>query len=214
MENQRRSNKILVTGFEPFHGMAINPSAKIVTDLDGMATRNFTVKGALLPVDCETMPVRLYNLLETEQPAAIISFGLAAGRNAIALERVGLNLMNWSKPDNGGHLRTDAPVIKDGAPAYFATLPLREIESACREAAVPCYLSETAGLFLCNQTLYLITHYAVNNSGKMLAGFIHVPAIPEMVEDESAGRQPTMAYSLILAAARLAVEVTAQKLAA
>lgn len=175
------SNKIiLVTGFEPFGSDDFNPSEAIAKQLDGKNFNGFTVLSRVLPVDTNTAPLRLAEVLEEVQPAALVSLGLAAGREGISLERIAVNLRDWVEPDNNGQNISDQPVIADGPAAYFATLPLRTIKAGTDAAEIPAHLSTTAGLFLCNQIMYWGLHLAATRYPDMLSGFIHLPATPEL----------------------------------
>jgi pyroglutamyl-peptidase len=175
-----------------------NPSGMLAQALDGSEFSGFTVTGAELPVDCAQMPVRLYSLLEKIQPKAIIGLGLAFGRTAISLERIGINLLDF-KADSAGNGQCDQPIIESGQAAYFSTLPLRAIEKELLSVGIPCYLSESAGLYLCNQLLYTSLHYATTHRHITRVGFIHLPALPEMVTETTAAHQPSMNFETQLA---------------
>jgi len=206
--NPNLKGKILVTGFEPFQAMTRNPSREIALELNGQIINDYLICGAELPVDCDTMPALLYGLLEETKPVAIISLGLAAGRNAISLEWVGVNLMDWNITDNAGHIKHDTPIISDGPAAYLASLPLRSIQRTLANAEIPCYLSASAGLYLCNQALYLAAHYAATQQPDLLTGFIHLPCLPEMILSSEAAKTPSMSYNLQLKAIQLAIVAT------
>jgi pyroglutamyl-peptidase len=101
----------------------------------------------------------------------------------IRLERVGLNLASFEIPDNEGRLVGDEPVRANGAAAQMASLPLRAIEAALLAAGIPARLSETAGTFLCNATLYGFLSAAERRAPAMLCGFIHLPYLPAQVAE-------------------------------
>ena len=84
--------------------------------------------------------------------------------------------------------------------AYFATLPVREIAGAVRRAGIPCALSYSAGTFVCNDVLYSLLHACCGT--KTLAGFIHVPFLPEQAKEKS----PSMPEETIVKALTIAVE--------
>src|SRR5262249_60552803 len=89
-------------------------------------------------------------LLRDHEPLAVLHVGLAAGRARIALERVAVNVMDYECPDNAGYQARGEPCEAGGPPAYFATLPLGAILEALAREAIPAYLSNTAGTYLCN----------------------------------------------------------------
>jgi pyroglutamyl-peptidase len=80
-------------------------------------------------------------------------------------------------------LLSDAPVSDNGTAAAMATLPLRAIEADLLAAGIPARLSATAGTFLCNATLYTILHLAQTLRPPALAGFVHVPYLPEQAAE-------------------------------
>ncbi len=117
--------KVLITGFEPFGQSPINPSQILVNDTPDQFPGGIELVKAVLPVEKAAGPEALIDALLRHQPEAVICFGLAAGRSAISLERVAVNLMDYRIPDNTGQTVQDQPVIPDGPAAYFSSLPLR-----------------------------------------------------------------------------------------
>ncbi|MCB1995775.1 MAG: pyroglutamyl-peptidase I, partial [Rhodoferax sp.] len=55
----------------------------------------------------------------------VVCLGLAAGRAALSLERVAINVQDARMPDNAGAEPVDAPVVPGGPAAYFSTLPIK-----------------------------------------------------------------------------------------
>lgn len=171
--------KLLLTGFEPFLDNPINPTEQIVKELDGKKIGNYTVKSLLLPVDFEMAPEILKEALAQEDPDALISLGLAAGRNCITPERVAINCRS-GEPDNRGNQYEDAPIEQDGPAAYFSKLPIREMVRTLKENDLPADISNTAGTYLCNNVMYTGLHYLAENNKDIPAGFIHIPASHEL----------------------------------
>src|SRR4051795_5021519 len=93
---------ILITGFEPFAGLASNPSAEIAAALDGQEMGGRKVVGRLLPVDFAQYRERLEALLRDFSPSLYVGFGLASGEDMIRIERFGVNLADFDIPDNAG----------------------------------------------------------------------------------------------------------------
>ena len=54
-----------------------------------------------------------------------------------------------------------------GPAAYWSTLPLAAILDALTAEGIPAYLSNTAGTFLCNYTLYTALH-ALADAGRRI----------------------------------------------
>jgi pyroglutamyl-peptidase len=197
---------ILVTGFEPFTPHKINPTEELARALDGFRVRDAVVRGAVLPVHHVDAAARVRELLETVKPDAILHLGLAGGRARIALERLAVNVMDYPVPDNAGCQKSDEPCVPSGPGAYFATLPLRAILARLTDAGIPAYVSDTAGTYLCNQTLYTTLHALAGVPAPPRVGFIHMPLSPSMVA--AAGTdEPSMDLGLMRRAVEIALEV-------
>jgi pyroglutamyl-peptidase len=200
---------ILVTGFEPFDGLVANPSEDVAKALDGRAVGGAVVRSAVLPVAHAAVGAHVAALLEEHDPDAVVHLGLAAGRARLALERVALNVMDFATPDNTGYRARNEPCVSGGPPAYFATLPLDAILDALRAEGLPAYVSNTAGTYLCNQTLYGTLHRLAARGHRARAGFIHLPLLPAMVA-ASGLEQPSMDAALMVRAVEIAVGVVAR----
>ena len=108
----------------------------------------------------------------------VLSVGEAGGRTCVTPERVAVNRMVARIPDNDGAQPQGDPVVEGGPDAYLSTLPLDDAVSAMSAAGVPSKVSDTAGLYVCNQVMYRVLH-AVRSCGLMIpAGFAHVPYTP------------------------------------
>lgn len=170
----------LLTGFEPYGGRRLNPSARVVERLDAHEIEGYRVVGRVLPVSFAALAPRLRDLVTEVDPAVVLSLGLAPGEPVIRLERVALNLADFPIPDNDGAMLHDDLVQAAAPNALFATLPLRTIERALLRAGIPARLSSTAGTYLCNAALYTVLQTAQAHRG-MRAGFVHLPYLPEQV---------------------------------
>jgi pyroglutamyl-peptidase len=200
---------ILLTGFEAFGGHAANPSGEVAKALDGRGVGGRVVRAAVLPVDHAAAGPRVARLVDELAPRAIVHLGLAAGRARIALERIALNVMEFDTPDNAGYRARNEPCVPGGPPAYFATLPLAAMLEALLADGVPAYVSNTAGTYLCNQTLYGTLHRLAAHGLPARAGFIHLPLLPAMVA--AAGlEQPSMDAALMVRAVETVLGVVAR----
>ncbi len=195
--------RVLLTGFEPFGGASINPSWLAVSALDDQVIGDARVVARRLPVVFGDALVSLDAALEEVSPALVVAVGQAEGREAIALERVAINLDDAPIPDNAGRRPIDRPVRDGGAPAFFSTLPVKAMGRAIHEAGIPVTLSSSAGTFVCNHVFYGLMERA--QARGIRAGFVHVPLIPEQLEAGSTS--PTLALDAIVRALRIVVEV-------
>ena len=199
---------VLVTGFEPFAGGRVNPSAEVATRLDGRRVGGVEIRAAVLPVHHVGAAAAVSTLLDAHAPRAVVHLGLAAERAQIALERVAINVMDYSIPDNAGWQARDEPCVAGGPAAYFSTLPVRPMLEALHGAGVPAYLSTTAGTYLCNFVMYTTLHVLAGGRRPVPAGFVHLPALPSMIEAGNA-EQPSMDLGLMLRGVETALEVLA-----
>jgi pyroglutamyl-peptidase len=173
---------ILVTGFEPFGGEALNPSWEICKRLPReIAGRR--VETLLVPCEFRTAIEVVAEAIEQHGPEIVVSLGQAGGRSQVGVERVAINVDDARAPDNAGQQPIDEPVAENGPPAYFSTLPVKAMVAAMRAANVPAELSNSAGTYVCNHLMYGVLHFAAASGNAARAGFIHVPYAEEQVLD-------------------------------
>ncbi len=155
---------ILVTGFEPFGGLARNPTGEIASALGG----------AVLPMNYARVGPALDALL-ARGPRALLLLGLAVGRPRISLERVAINFRDAVRPDNAGAVPDRSEIVPGGPAAYFSTLPLAALHEALEREGLPVEYSLTAGGYLCNAAFYLARH-----KSNVPCGFVHMPPTPDL----------------------------------
>jgi pyroglutamyl-peptidase len=197
---------VLVTGFEPFDGASVNPSAEVAKRLDGRRIGGSEVRAAVLPVHHRSAAAAVTSLLDAHEPTAIVHLGLAGERVQIALERIAINVMDYSIPDNTGFQARDEPCVAGGPAAYFSTLPLRAMHDALARHGIPAYLSSTAGTYLCNFVMYTTLHALAGAAVSRIAGFIHLPSLPSMITPGDPHR-PSMDLGLMQRGVEAALEV-------
>lgn len=170
---------LLLTGFDPFGGDAVNPSWLVARALHGQRIAGRTVVAAQLPTVFGAAQEQLQALLALHRPALVLCLGQAGGRATLSVERVAINLIDARIPDNQGAQPLDAPVAPDGPAAYFATLPVKALHRAAQRAGLPCEVSQTAGTFVCNAVFYGLLHQlAAGAAAGARGGFVHVPWLP------------------------------------
>ncbi|UYN84952.1 MAG: pyroglutamyl-peptidase I [Microcella sp.] len=186
---------VLVTGFEPFNGAALNPSAELVRRLTELGHPDCRIVGDVLPVSFANAPGLLAAAIDAHHPDIVVMLGLAENRHAITPERVALNLADASIADNDGAQPTDAPLEPHGPAARFTLLPVKHIADAISQAGIPAEVSLSAGTYVCNAVMYAALGIAEQRaaaraevvSGEddvtLRVGFIHVPATPQLGGD-------------------------------
>ncbi|PHM40007.1 pyrrolidone-carboxylate peptidase [Xenorhabdus mauleonii] len=195
---------ILITGFEPFGGEAINPSWEAIKSLQGYQVADAKIETCLLPCVFDVALQHLYAAIDSFQPELVISVGQAGGRTGISIERVAINVNDARIPDNAGKQPIDTSVISGGPAAHFSSLPIKTIAGALRKAGIPASVSQTAGTFVCNHVMYGLLHYLAQNTPSTRGGFIHIPYLPEQAANFS--DMPSMTLELMTTALRLAIE--------
>jgi pyroglutamyl-peptidase len=170
---------VLLTGFEPFANSPANPSWDAVQQVARQWDHSATLKTHPLPVAFDQAASILLQLVDTHRPDVVIATGVAEGRQTISIERLAANLDDAPLPDNAGSTPRDVPIAPEGPDGLFTTLPVAAILSALHDAGIPAAASMTAGTYVCNHVFYTV-QWALRDTG-VLAGFIHVPASPEML---------------------------------
>lgn len=176
--------RILLTAFDPFGGEAVNPAQLAVREVqfDGHTLQKLTIPTEY--ARCETV---LSAALDEFSPDILLMIGQAGGRAAVTPERVAINVDDSSAADNAGEVRQNQPISPDGPAAYFATLPLHRIVDAIKAAGIPAAISNSAGTFVCNHLMYTALSRV---KPPAIAGFVHVPFLPEQAGKRGA---PSMA---------------------
>lgn len=200
--------KVLVTGFEPFGGEEINPSWEAVKGLPNEIEGADIIKFQL-PVTFSGVREILPRLIVKERPDAVILTGQAGGRPNITVERVAINVMDSTMPDNEGYKPEDEPVFEGAPAAYFATIPVKAIVKALREAKIPAAVSNTAGTYVCNAAMFTALHTIEVSGMTTKAGFIHVPFSHEQALDKP---RPSMAFETIRKGLEIAIKMVFEDL--
>ena len=209
---------VLVTGFQPFGGSPVNPSAELVARLADEGAPGCEVRAVVLPVVGGTgegsARAALDGAIDALRPDAVVMFGEAHTRGEFSIERVAVNLRDYSIADNAGVVVHDQPVVPGAPDALFAALPVRHMLEAALMAGVPCGLSMTAGTFLCNEVMFHVLERRARTGEPAFAGFVHVPQLPSQAVERpvtaAAMPLPAMVRGARSALAGLAAERTRQ----
>jgi len=173
------ANTLLLTYFGPFPGVPVNPTVALA---EGSVRALNTARPDLRVVACE-LPVSyngsstaLRTALQDVQPDALISLGVAVGRDVVSLEQVAITLDSAGIEDNDGDQRCDEPIAPGGQEAYFSSLPVRASFERLRAVGEPVEISYTAGTYVCNHVFYEGQRISRELGLSIPAGFVHVPA--------------------------------------
>ncbi|MBO3460500.1 pyroglutamyl-peptidase I [Aetokthonos hydrillicola Thurmond2011] len=191
--------KVLLTGFNPFANLKMNPSQLIVEEIAAKAKswHDIQVTGEVLPTEFVAAGERIQELMSQIKPEVYLGLGVARSRSILNLERVALNLDDCTLPDNAGLTLEGKKIVDDAPVAYFSTLPLLHIKNELIKKGTPVEISNHAGTYVCNHVYYLALRQ-INLLGiDTIGGFIHIPFISE--QDSVAGQHKINLSELVLA---------------
>lgn len=197
-----RRRPVLVTGFEPFGGEDTNPSWEICRALPAAIGRA-PLETLLVPTQFRLAIEETAAAIERANPRLVILLGQAGGRACLSVERVAINVDDARIADNAGSQPVDEPVAPAGPAAYFATVPVKAMTAAIREAGIPAEVSNSAGTFVCNHLFYGVLHFLAASGRDARAGFIHVP----WLESQAVARpgEPAMALATMVRGVEAAI---------
>jgi pyroglutamyl-peptidase len=193
---------VLLTGFAPFGGETINPSWDAVRPLHGKRIGGHRIVARQLPVEFGASLRSLQAAIRETKPALVLCVGQAGGRAQLSLERVAINVDDARIPDNADACPIDRPIVANGPAAYFATLPIKGMLAALRDAGIPAEVSQTAGTYVCNHVFYGLMH-ALRATPSVRGGFIHIPFSPEQAARHPGA--PSLPVDIATAGLRIAL---------
>lgn len=203
---------ILVSGFEPFGGLATNPALEALSLLPHRAG-DLEVHTVAVPVEYARCVERVQEAMDEHSPVAVVMVGQARGRCEVTVERLAANVDDCTAADNAGEVRRNVPIRPDGPAAHFSTLPVHDLVERVRSAGVPAAVSDSAGTYVCNHLMYGVLD-ALAQAGQadtVLAGFVHVPLMHSQVIAENISGEPSMAIGDIARALTVMLEELASK---
>lgn len=166
--------KLLITGFDPFGGIAVNPSQLVVEQLPNVVGPYSLCKRIVPTVYGKASQITLAAAKEFA-PDMILCIGVAEGRDAVTPERIAVNIRDARIPDNECNQPTGDRIAENGPAAYFATVPLDKMVRAMDKQSIPARISNSAGTFVCNDLFYTLSHHYAGTSTRI--GFIHIPGL-------------------------------------
>lgn len=172
--------KLLITGFDPFGGESVNPAWEAVRQLPE-TIGGITLRKLQIPtVFCEAAR-QVLEAAQEYSPHVILCVGQAGGRSAITPERIAVNICDARLCDNQGRQPRGEFVHPDGPAAYFSTVDVSAMAASIENSGVAAAVSNSAGTFVCNDTLYRLLHHYAGTGTRV--GFIHVPYLPSQAKE-------------------------------
>ena len=175
-EAHMRTPRILLTGFEPFHGLEINESSEVVKDISKSRIENIEIVCRILSVD-ERGTIESSELLRDGGFDAVLHLGLSRKSKKILLERFAKNRISMLDEDNSGRLIVEGK-IHDGAPEIIeTTVSIQNFDDEFDQDE-DVEWSQDAGGYVCNETFFRTLYSCSNLSVPIL--FIHLPKMREI----------------------------------
>ena len=169
------NKKLLITAFEPIGGETTNASQEAVFALPDRIG-DWEIHKITIPVVFGKAAQTVIDFTQSCPVDAVLCVGLAAGRAAVTPEMFAVNLQYASIPDNDGNCPKDE-LIGTGKEARFSTMPIRRMAEAIKADGIPCAVSYSAGVYVCNDTYYRLLSCFEGTEVKV--GFIHLPVTPK-----------------------------------
>ncbi|MEM9255746.1 MAG: pyroglutamyl-peptidase I [Pseudomonadota bacterium] len=174
---------VLLTGFEPYGNTPHNPAESVARLLDGSLCAGADVTARIVPSRFFECIDSVTESIEELSPTVVMMMGEFPGRATLTVERIAQNLIDATRyglADNVGSAPQDEMTAPDGPAAYYATVPLRAMVTAVREAGIPADISDAPGTLMCNHLMYGVLHYVATRNLSTRVGWIHLPQLPEV----------------------------------
>jgi predicted amidohydrolase/pyrrolidone-carboxylate peptidase len=173
----RKTKNILLTGFEPFGGFAVNSSWEAIKSFDKQIIKGYSIKSVLLPVEYKQSVTKLLNAIDSDDPDIIISFGMAPDE-FIRLEKIAHN-KTYPYEDNIGDIPGNPYILKDMPPTLETGLPLKKIYNDLLAGHIKAGYSADAGSYVCNYLFYNLMTFGNDHRKRDCSGFIHLPPVSD-----------------------------------
>jgi len=203
---------VLLTGFEAFGTTPVNSAEQVARDLDGEEVGGVKIVARIIPNTFFTCIEVVQAAIAELRPVVVVMMGEYGGRAMITVERIAQNLNDGARyglRDNDGKLLQDVLTAPDGPAAYRATLPVRAMVRAMRDAGIPSDISDVAGTFCCNHLMYGILHHIAVEVLDLPAGWVHLPHLPEVAALEQNLGAPSMSVETAAAGLRAGIAAIA-----
>jgi len=167
--------RVLLTGFGPFPGAPVNPSAWLAEMLPlRLSAGDEEVDARILPTEWEAVAAFTEQLRETLQPHVIVHFGLSHRAKGFRIERSAHNRASL-RADASGALPRSHVILPQRPGRLNTTFPATALAAHLSQRGISAAPSRSAGSYLCNFLYYLSLDWAARQSGGASVLFVHVP---------------------------------------
>jgi pyroglutamyl-peptidase len=172
--------RLLICGFGAFPDTPRNPSATVIEALaaEAWAPPGVAADFLTLPVSWTTTVPAILDAVRAQPADGILVVGVATSADAFRVETLGRNRASRSLADQHGAPAPDTAIAADGPGVIAATAPVEALLQGIIQADLAGRLSDDAGDYLCNFTLYSL----LLAKAAPAVGFLHVPQAREYLE--------------------------------
>jgi pyroglutamyl-peptidase len=168
----------LITGFGPFPGAPVNPTAALAESLVRRRRPAFAAVARIahvFPTSYAAVDRELPALIRKHRPDLVLLFGLATRTPKLRVEAGARNRRSALFADvDGVHPATT--IHLRGPAMRYGKVPQQTLLMAARAARVPAQRSIDAGKYLCNYAYWRALELAAHDDGPLVQ-FIHVPKV-------------------------------------
>jgi pyroglutamyl-peptidase len=171
---------VLLTGFGPFPGAPLNPTAALVRQLSRRSAagfRNAPRTAHVFVTSYRAVDRELPALIARLRPDVLVMFGLARRSRHIRIETRARNILAAALPDAGGRLPGANVIAPGAAESMPLRMPATRLLAAARGAGMRAALSRDAGSYLCNYLCWRASEAAACAGGPRVVVFVHVPEL-------------------------------------
>lgn len=170
--------KLALFAFEPFGPWEVNSTDAVTAAVaERLRGEGVEVVRRILPVVLRLAPKLLTDLLDVEQPDAVLATGLAGLRPDIDVERVAINVADFRIADNEGLRAASVPLDPAGPDAWLADVDVSALRDRIAATGARARVSNSAGTYLCNAIHYNLL--AWSRPRDIPGMFLHIPPLPE-----------------------------------
>ena len=168
---------IVVTGFDRFGDLALNPTEAIVESLsnDARPTYGDALRCTVLPTQYASAGKEIEDIVRDRRPSVILGLGVSSSRDVICPERFALNVDDSERADNAGFVRTGEEIEPGGPAAVATTADITAVLQRLVDGKVRAKISNHAGTYVCNHVYYRALRTLERERVRSSCLFVHVP---------------------------------------
>ena len=171
---------ILLTGFEPFGAKRPpNPSWEAIAPLHDTEWQGYRLVAVQLPVVWGAPLKELEPRIQQLKPVAVFSFGQGYP-GAFAIETRASN-QRGDIADNSGQKPSLPLIVGDGPTEFLSSFSYAEVAAVLQKKGLPLRISDQAGQYLCEETLYSLETLRRKFQPEPVVAFCHVPPLGSMI---------------------------------